>query len=144
MGHLAGGPVRVDVSLQLCWHQKYPPPPLCSVCLCPKWNGSELPVALYVTEAISEIPETAPGPRHVADQPQNPPWHWGPPRTGLLPQSPGPYLSPGHLGRALTSGSPRGEPAGVEAGIGHASAGPSWNYSRPFDLIVLQEQIEAV
>lgn len=39
---------------------------------------------------------------------------------------------------------PERDQAGVEAGTGHASVGPSWNSSRTSDLFFLQEQIRAM
>lgn len=49
----------------------------------------------------------------------------------------------GPAGSLLTD-APERDQAGVEAGTGHASAGPSWNSSRTSDLFFLQEQIRAV
>lgn len=58
----------------------------------------------------------------------------------LLPQS---YLAPGKCG-ALADRCPKRDLAGVEADIGHDSAGLSWNSSRMSVLIFLQEQIGAM
>lgn len=60
-------------------------------------------------------------------------------RPEPLPQPPGPSLSSVAAWPLLTDGCPR-RPAGVEAGSGHASAGPGWSSAQTAAMIVLQEQ----